>query len=191
MSKSDRCVFAPLGASNHTREERQPEDLYVTDPKAVEALLAVEDFDRRIWEPCVGLGHISGVLEAHGHEVRKSDIIDRIGNEVLDFLSCVEEWDGDIITNPPYSKAQRFVEKALDCVEEGHKVAMLLKLTFLEGQERRKLFERTPPKRILVFSKRVSCAKNGDFERYGNGAVAYMWAIFVKGFNGCPTVHWI
>ena len=87
---SDRCVFAPLGASNHTKEERQPEDLYVTDPKAVEALLAVEDFDRRIWEPCVGLGHISGVLEKHGHEVRKSDIIDRIGNEELDFLSCVE-----------------------------------------------------------------------------------------------------
>lgn len=188
---SDRSVFAPLGASNHTKEERQQEDLYVTNPKAVEALLAVEDFDRRIWEPCVGLGHISGVLEKHGHEVRKSDIIDRIGNEELDFLSCVEEWDGDIVTNPPYSKAQRFVEKALDCVEEGHKVAMLLKLTFLEGQERRKLFERMPPRRIWVFSKRVSCAKNGDFERYGKGAVCYAWFVWEKGFKGTPAMHWL
>lgn len=189
---SDRCVFAPLGASNHTKEERQPEDLYVTDPKAVEALLAVEDFDRRIWEPCVGLGHISGVLEKHGHEVRKSDIIDRIGNERLDFLSCAEEWDGDIVTNPPYSKAQRFVEKALECVGDGHKVAMLLKLTFLEGQERRKLFERTPPRRVWVFSKRVSCAKNGDFERYGNGAVCYAWFVWERtGSNGRTEIRWI
>lgn len=192
---SDRCVFAPLGASNHTKEERQPEDLYVTNPKAVEALLAVEGFDRRIWEPCVGLGHISGVLEKHGYEVRKSDIIDRIGNEELDFLSCAEEWDGDIVTNPPYSKAQRFVEKALDCVEEGRKVAMLLKLTFLEGQERRKLFERTPPSRIWVFSKRVSCAKNGDFERYGNGAVCYAWFVWERtgsnGSNGRTEIRWI
>lgn len=191
MSKSDRSVFAPLGASNHSKEERQSEDLYVTEPRAVEALLGVEDFGRRIWEPCVGLGHISGVLEKHGHEVRKSDIIDRIGNEELDFLSCVEEWDGDIVTNPPYSKAQRFVEKALDCVEEGRKVAMLLKLTFLEGQERRKLFERTPPSRIWVFSKRVSCAKNGDFERYGNGAVCYAWYVWEKGFKGTPAMHWL
>ena len=68
---SDKCVFAPLGASNHTKEERQPEDLYVTDPKAVEALLAVEDFDRRIWEPCVGLGHISaGKARSRGAEER-------------------------------------------------------------------------------------------------------------------------
>ena len=192
---SDRCVFAPLGASNHTMEERQPEDLYVTDPKAVEALLAVEDFDHRIWEPCVGLGHISGVLERHGYEVRKSDIIDRIGNERLDFLSCAEEWEGDIVTNPSYSKAQRFVEKALDCVEEGHKVAMLLKLTCLEGQERRKLFERTPPSRVWVFSKRVSCAKNGDFERYGNGAVCYAWFVWERtgsaGSNGRTEIRWI
>ena len=182
---SDRCVFAPIGASNHTREERQPEDLYVTDPKAVEMLLTVEGFDRRIWEPCVGLGHISGVLEKHGYEVRKTDIIDRIGNERLDFLSCAEEWEGDIITNPPYKYAQRFVEKALGCVGVGRKVAMLLKLTFLEGQERRMLFERTPPRRIWVFSKRVSCAKNGDFERYGNGAVAYAWFVWERnGSNG-------
>ena len=181
----DRGVFAPLGASNHTKEERQPEDLYVTDPKAVEALLAVEGFDRMIWEPCVGLGHISGVLEKHGHEVWKSDIVDRIGNERLDFLSCAENWDGDIITNPPYKYAQRFVEKALGCVGEGRKVAMLLKLLFLEGLERRKLFERTPPRRIWVFSKRVSCAKNGDFERCGNGAVCYAWFVWERnGSNG-------
>lgn len=188
---SDRCVFAPLGASNHSKEGRQPEDLYVTDPKAVEMLLTVEGFDYRIWEPCVGLGHISGVLEKHGYEVRKSDIIDRIGNEELDFLSCAEVWEGDIVTNPPYSKAQRIVEKALDCIEEGHKVAMLLKLTFLEGQERRKLFERTPPSRIWVFSKRVSCAKNGDFARDGNGAVCYMWAIWKKPFGDKCEVRWI
>ena len=132
-----------------------------------------------------------GSVGKHGYDVRKSDIIDRIGNERLDFLSCTEHWYGDIITNPPYRVAKEFVEKSLDVVEEGHKVAMLLKLTFLEGQERRKLFERTPPSRIWVFSKRINCAKNGDFVRQGNGAICYAWFIFEKEFNGTPTIHWI
>ena len=42
----------------------------------------------------------------------------------------------DIITNPPYKYAKEFVEKSLELIREGGKVAMLLKLTFLEGQKR-------------------------------------------------------
>ena len=47
---------------------------------------------------------------------------------------------------------------------EGTKVAMFLKLTFLESKARRELFERYPPKVVYVSSSRLQCAKNGDFE---------------------------
>ena len=59
------------------------------------------------------------------------------------------EWDGNIVTNPPYKYAQEFVEKALSIIPEGKKVAMFLKLTFLEGKARRALFRSTPPHSCL------------------------------------------
>lgn len=37
-------VFKTLGATSHTDKERQPNDYYATDPKAIELLLAEENF---------------------------------------------------------------------------------------------------------------------------------------------------
>jgi hypothetical protein len=101
-----------------------------------------------------------------------------------------EKWEGDIITNPPYSKALEFVEHSLDIISSGHKVAMFLKLTFLEGKQRAKLFKENPPKRIWVSSSRLKCAKNGDFDNIGSSATAYAWFIWEKGYKGYPEIRW-
>ena len=108
----------------------------------------------------------------------------------VDFLSSSETFDGDIITNPPYKYAIEFVEKAISSVTSGHKVAMLLRLSFLEGISRRKLFDRHPPKTVYVASKRILCAKNGDFENSDGSAIAYAWFVWEKGFVGEPTLRW-
>ena len=68
---------------------------------------------------------------------------------------------------------------------------MFLRLLFLEGQARKKLFEKYPPKTVYVFSSRVNCAKNGDFVTYNSGAVAYAWFVWLKGYNGETIVKWI
>lgn len=73
---------------------------------------------------------------------------------------------------------------------DGHKVAMFLKLTFLEGKARKQLFQKYPPKTIYVFSSRVCCGKNGVFDRKNN-AVAYAWFVWEKGFQGDPIVRWV
>lgn len=104
------------------------------------------------------------------------------------------KWDGDIITNPPYKASLGFVKHALDIVENGRKVIMFLKLTFLEGVERGEFFKTNPPKKVLVFSKRIMCAKNGNFEEMkagGGSAVAYAWFVWEKGFQGKPEIEWI
>lgn len=143
-------VFKTIGASNHGNEQREQHDYYATDPKSVEALLKVETFAPNIWEPACGEGNISHTLMKHGYEVRESDIVDRMGNEVKDFLFFNEEkWDGDIVTNPPYSLAREFVEQSLRCIPDGRKIAMFLKLTFLEGKARRELFRIAPPHTYL------------------------------------------
>lgn len=192
---NSRSAFACNGASNHSELEREKYDFYATDPKAVEMLLSLEKFNNPIWEPACGNGHISDVLEKYGYFVRSSDIVKRDYEccDELDFLKYNDIWCGDIITNPPYKYAKEFVEKALEITTDGHKVAMFLKLTFLESKKRRELFDKFPPKIIYVSSSRLQSARNGDFEKYKNGvgmAVAYAWFIWEKGFKGETIVRW-
>lgn len=192
MTKNTDGIFKMLGASNHSKGERAEADFYASDPKAIDGLLSKEAFGRRIWEPACGMGHLSDRLRTFGHEVRESDLVLRKdGVEQMDFLLFNgEEWDGDIITNPPYSVAREFVEQSLRCVQGGRKVAMLLKLLFLESAERRVLFDAAPPVRIHVYSRRISCWKNGDAS-IGSGAMCYAWFVWEKGYKGSTTIDWI
>ena len=82
---------------------------------------------------------------------------------------------------------------SLNIIDEEHYVIMFLKIQFLEGSKRRvELFNNYPPKHIYVFSKRITCAKDGDFEKYAAGsAVAYGWFIWKKGWSGTTTLSWI
>ena len=139
-------TFKTIGASNHCSKDRADKDYYATEPAATEWLCKIEQFSKDILEPSCGEGHISKVLTAHGYHVVSRDLVDRGFGEVADFLSADnKKWEGDIITNPPYAFAQEFVEKALEIIPEGRKVAMFLKLTFLEGKRRASLFNSTPP----------------------------------------------
>ena len=184
-------VFRTLGASNHSLGEREENDYYATQPKAVELLMDLESFDKNILEPSCGEGHISDVLKSHGYNVVSRDLIDRGYGEVADFLSDDNtEWNGDIITNPPYKYAQEFVEKALQIIPDGHKVAMFLKVQYLEGKRRRKLFDTMPPKRIWVSSSRLKCAINGDFDKISGSATSYAWFVWEKGFRGDTIIKW-
>lgn len=194
---NSNSVYKLLGASNHTEKVRELNDYYATEPKAMELLLEKEQFAPSVWESAVGEGHLADVLKRHGYEVKCSDIVDRgyPNTQIIDFLMYTPkaELDMDIITNPPYKFAKQFVERALSCISTGHKVAMFLKLQFLEGKDRRKLFEESPPKVVYVASGRLLCAKNGEFEarRRDGSAVAYAWFVWEKGYKGKPIIDWI
>lgn len=190
---NSRSTYSTLGASNHSSEDRQEDDFYATDPKAVEALLKVEKFTPYILEPACGMGHISHTLEQAGYEVISQDKVYRgYGlKEPKDFFEIEKIMKMDIVTNPPYKYAAEFVEHALDIVDEGSKVAMFLKLTFLESVKRLKLFKKYPPQTVYVFSKRQVCAKNGDFDAANTAAVAYAWFVWKKGFTGDPVIKWL
>lgn len=187
-----KSTFTTLGASNHSDHEREKHDYYATDPSAIDDLFKVHNFDQTIWECACGEGHLSKKMEEYGKDVFSTDLIDRgYGNGVIDFLEYDMPWHGDIITNPPYKYAQEFTEKAMSILDEGKQLAMFLKLTFLEGQKRRKLFEKYPPKVIYVFSARKKCALNGDFEKTGSSAACYAWFVWEKGFTDEPIIRWI
>lgn len=189
-------IYATHGASNHSDSERAELDYYATDPEAVKMLLEVETFDHYIFEPACGGCHISKVLIDEGFDVLSTDIVNR-GSEhqtgVGDFLQFNPKPRNsrDIITNPPYKYAAEFAEHALDISQESVKVAMFLKLTFLEGAKRKRLFDKYPPKKIYVFRNRVDCWKNGIQPEKPSKAVCYAWFIWEKGFSGLPQISWI
>lgn len=193
--KSTFNTFITLGANNHTDVTREKDDFYATPPLAVKELMKLETFDKNIWEPCCGMNHITNVLKDNNYNVKTSDIIDRVNDgsvEIIDFLNYNEKYNGDIITNPPYKLATEFVYKSLETITYGHKVAMFLKLTFLETKKRYELFKKYPPKVIYVASMRFGCSQTGEFNSDGNtgSAIAYCWYIWEKGYNGDTIIKW-
>lgn len=184
--------FRILAASNLSKGERQVDDFYATEPKAMELLLQEESFNKDVWECACGQGHLSKVLVEHGYNVKSTDLIYRnYGVGGIDFLLTTEHWRGCIITNPPYKYALEFIKHALDLIPEGEKVAMFLKLQFLEGKTRKEFFINNPPKTIYVSSGRLNCAKDGKFEEYPSSAVAFAWFVWEKGYKRSPQVKWI
>lgn len=190
-----------MGARNGAKNQRQEHDYYATHPQAVRDFLVAIDKDgvelnKDIWECACGGGHMAEVLIEHGYDVYATDLVDRgYGAEFVNFLDLYDYgyYDGDIVTNPPYKYAKEFVEQAIRYIPEGNKVCMLLKIQFLEGKARKKLFEKYPPKYIYVYSERQQCALNGDFEKYKNGGKtqAYIWIIWEKGWGGETITRWI
>ena len=111
-----KTTFVQLGASNHVDYERAEHDYYATDPIAAEWLLKIEpELSDNIQECACGENALSDIFKSAGKKVRCSDLVVRKdGIEQKDFLSCTEPVHNmDIITNPPYSMAQEFVESSI------------------------------------------------------------------------------
>lgn len=70
-------VFKTLGASNHADGERQSEDFYATDSKAIDYLLEKATLSKNLWECACGAGHLSKRLEEFGYNVKSTDLIYR------------------------------------------------------------------------------------------------------------------
>ena len=173
-------------------KDREKLDFYATDQRAIKELLKRETFGEHIYEPACGQGHIGKVLEENGYRVKATDICYRgYGEEKeIDFFTLKEN-TLDIVTNPPYFCAGEFLRHALKISKEGVKIAMLFRLAFLEGQSRYELFKKYPPKKVYVFSKRLNCAKNGEFEKYKSSAIAFAWFLWEVGYTGSTELKWI
>ena len=185
-----------LGASNHSVTDRESNDFYATEPRAVEKLLSALKRDGvrlsdPLWEPACGQGHISQVLDEAGYEVRSTDLIDRGYGSVLNFLECEELWRGDIITNPPFKLSVEFIRKALSLVGVGKRVIFFQRLNFLESAKRFALFQEFPIQYVYVHASRVGTAMGGDFERYHAKSMAYAWYVWKRGYDGHTVMRWI
>lgn len=110
------------------------------------------------------------------------------------------EWNTEnrynlIITNPPFSLAQEFIEKSFELLDSNGYIIMFLKIQFLEGAKRKEFFEKHPPKYVYVFRNRMATWNNGN-ELDPNGkrwatTMCHAWFIWQDGFNGEPIIRWL
>lgn len=177
-----------LAAGNkaHSLVERGV-DLYETPTCAIEALVAVEKLPHHIWEPACGRGAIVNVLRERGHTVWATDLCDHgcpQSQWKVDFLmERQSRIDVEaIVTNPPYSLAQKFVEHALAL---SPKVVMLLRLGFLESERRSPILDTGKLARVYVFKKRLPFMhRDGWTGPKSSSAIAFAWYIWDREHSG-------
>lgn len=201
-------VYKILGASNHSKTEREEVDFYSTDPDCVKDLLEREKFSETILEPCCGNGNIAKVLEEAGYKVVATDLYDHgYGKSGIDLFSY-KDISNAVITNPPYGMVDKSIIHLLNELKPGTKMALFLKLQFLEGKTRyNEIFSKGGLKAVYIYVNRVCCYKNDErYQKDENGnyildkngnkkknqsAVAYARYIFEKGYTGDPIIKWI
>lgn len=190
-------------AGGNPTNGRVKDDFYATNPRAVQMLLDTVSFPSRgrYLEPCVGQGHIANVIKQNYPESKlvAIDLIDRgyPGTFVCDYLG----WETDdvfdaIITNPPFSLATEFIEKSMSLLIPGGLCAVFMKIQFLEGEKRKKLFDVYPPHWIYVFRKRMDVFANGEEINPRTGkkwatTFCFAWFVWEKGYTGEPIIRWL
>jgi hypothetical protein len=168
-------------------------DLYETPECATLALMRAEKLPKRIWEPACGRGAIVSVLRAHSHEVIASDLVG-YGDPTCfyrrDFL-LEQKLPKDcecILTNPPFSLAEEFVEHALKL--RCPLIIMLLRLAFLESERRSPILDTGTLARIHVFRRRLPMMHRDNWQGpKTSNAMAFAWFVWERDHNGPPILH--
>lgn len=195
----NKAMYTVMGGSSELRSDL---DFYETPPDVTKAFLDASGWQPKtglIWEPAAGNRAIANIIgEALNTVVYCSDITTRDVplDAVADFLTMQSAGTSacDIVTNPPFSHAQQFVEKALELVDGD--VVMLLRLAFLETQGRRTLFDRKHLREVWVSSKRIHFSspaldrREQETGKKSNSGMAMAWFVFNRNYNGDPVIKW-
>jgi hypothetical protein len=194
--------------------ERDPDNWYQEEAWTSQRLFAVERFHGRVVDPCAGSGTIvksatAAGLQAEGYDLRKRGFREVIGN--CDFFKN-KEFGGygpadNIVSNPPYGSfetdnrppyatrsriEEEFLLQALTLAK--CKVALFLPTVWMTGAERGRWMETLPLYRVYNLAPRPSCPPGSWLaagNKAGNGTKDFSWFVFLKGFEGHATIHWL
>jgi len=174
-------------SGNNALGQRKKSDFYETPYSMTSHLLEVEDFNKSltVCEPACGDGAIVKILEKKWDNVVAYDI-------EKNFLWETENYDY-IITNPPFSLAYEFVQKAKQIATE--KFAFLLPLSYLHGKKRYDniyMDKQYGLKKVYVFTRYPMLGESlREDGKYNTGMMVYAWYIFENHYSGLPAIDWI
>lgn len=135
---------------------RDPKDYYSTPRAAFAPLIDILPRDKSFWEPCAGDGRLIRWLRESGREVggvdfspQRQEIYPMIS---VDYLTDFTQREF-IVTNPPFSLAFEMCQHAKITAFE---FMFLLRLSFLESEERGDWLAANEPGALFVLRKRPS-----------------------------------
>lgn len=181
--------------NRHNAEKRHIADYYVTPVKDIITFLGALDeevtldiWDKIILDPCAGgdpshdMSYPKALREYYAipndwNGIKTIDIReDSLAETKCNYIETKLDYKPFlVISNPPFNQAMEFIKKALDDVEDGGYVAMLLRLNFLETKARKEFFDNYMPTWIFVHHKRMSFTDAG-----GTDSVAYCHMVWKK-----------
>lgn len=168
---------------------RQDKDYYPTPRWVIDLLLDNYQLqDGWILEPCAGDGVICKALREHKNwdgslyavEIREEEraalqgycddvlIKDFLKTSPGDFTYPMPCAPGTIVTNPPFSIAKQIIEHCFELADEQTEIIMLLRLGWLETQDRYPFWCAHPNVSLIALRDRPKFVGNGtDFAAYG------------------------
>ena len=186
MARNLTDIYVGVKQNDPNRNEN---DLYPTPPIATYILHKYIDLPKNIVEPCAGRGNILIELIRQGYDVRSFDLHE-YDNQLCAITSGQDVLSLDrpsgytaLVTNPPYHKdlPRKIAEKG---VAEYDVTALFVRLTFLEGKKRKKLFTNNPPSDIIFLSDRIrfdtGLVEPINKSHQLGGMIAYMWIVWDK-----------
>ena len=185
MSKKKGKNFS----ANNATGKRKKSDFYETPYTLTRKFLDVEYFNKNstVCEPACGGGAITRVLKEHWED----DKITAYDQET-NFLWETGEYDY-IITNPPFSIAFEFIQRAKLVAKS--KFAFLLPLSYLHGKKRfdEIYSDRTYGlEKVYVFTRYPMLGEAlREDGKYNTGMMVYAWYVWTNGYSGLPTVDWL
>lgn len=157
-------------------QARSSTDFYPTPAEVTQALLDFLKIPQGavIWEPACGENDMVRVLRAAGYGVTATDLI--YGQDFL--IEPLHDCDW-IITNPPFSVSDKFIER---CAASGKPFALLLKSQYWHAKKRCDLFKKITPKYVLPLTWRP------DFlfkvhEKRSAPLMDVMWCVWEPPYN--------
>ena len=193
MTSATAALRGPLRKRESHLWTRDEHDFYVEPEWVSQRLFEVEQFQGRIWDPACGIGHIVDSARKAAYECIATDLVwrDGPGFDAVDFLIC-DGSEPNVISNPPFSIAEKFVAHALEVAER--KVAMLLPANWVQGDKRSRWLETTPLRRVYFIAPRPSMPPGAVIlagEKPGNGTTDYAWFVWLQGYDGASEIRWL
>lgn len=194
LREGDREDARALKANGKPKLARVQADYYPTPRRCIEAILPHLPSVGSVLDPCCGKGEILTTIaemwhnadpdlggieldEARAREARFTDGVDGVRHG--DALE-VDWYPVDlVIMNPPFSHALEFIKRAMETQSKRTTIACLVRLTFLESEERRE-FHQANPSDVFVFSRRPRF--RGDTN--GTDSVTAAWLVWGPGRGG-------
>lgn len=170
--------------STNNRGKRKKSDFYETPYSLIRMLLDKEKLVGSILEPACGNGAIVKILEEEYNNITYYD-------KEVDFLKETRHFD-TIVTNPPFSLAYEFIQKAKQVSDVFY---FLLPLNYLHGKKRYDniyLDKDFRLETIYVFTRYPLLGESlREDGKHKTGMMVYAWYKFNKNYKEEPIIRWL